>query len=139
MVYAAAAAAAPPVDWAAFDDPARSTKLATAYPQVDRVMREFVARENVPGAAWGIVVDGRLAHLGTTGLRDVEGARPVQGDSVFRIASMTKSFTAMAILKLRDEIQSAKGPAFSLKAFHDELISFGDLPFTQIRRLMLRQ
>jgi CubicO group peptidase (beta-lactamase class C family) len=103
MVYAAAAAAAPPVDWAAFDDPARSTKLATAYPQVDRVMREFVARENVPGAAWGIVVDGRLAHLGTTGLRDVEGARPVQGDSVFRIASMTKSFTAMAILKLRDE------------------------------------
>ena len=104
VVYVAAAAASPPPTvWAAFDDPARSTQLATAYPQVDRVMREFVAREHVPGAAWGIVVDGRLAHLGTTGLRDVEGARPVQGDSVFRIASMTKSFTAMAILKLRDE------------------------------------
>ena len=106
MVYTAAAAAAPPANWAAFDDPARAAKLANAFPQVDRVMREFVARENVPGAAWGIVVDGRLAHLGTTGLRDVEGARPVQGDSVFRIASMTKSFTAMAILKLRDEGKS---------------------------------
>ena len=103
MVYAAAAAASPPpTAWAAFDDPARAAKLATAYPQVDRVMREFVARENVPGAAWGIVIDGELVHLGTTGLREVETSQPVRGDSVFRIASMTKSFTAMAILKLRD-------------------------------------
>ena len=95
-----AAHAAPPV---AFEDPGRRAKLAAAYPEVDRVMREFVARENVPGAAWGIVVDGELAHVGTVGLRDVEAAQPVQGDSVFRIASMTKSFTAMAVLKLRDQ------------------------------------
>ncbi len=95
-----AAHAAPPV---AFEDPDRRTKLAAAYPEVDRVMREFVARENVPGAAWGIVIDGELAHIGTAGLRDVEGGQPVRGDSVFRIASMTKSFTAMAILKLRDQ------------------------------------
>lgn len=88
---------------AAFEDPERRAKLASAYPEVDRVMREFVARENVPGAAWGIVIDGELAHIGTVGLRDVEGGQPVQGDSVFRIASMTKSFTAMAILKLRDQ------------------------------------
>ena len=87
----------------AFEDPDRRAKLAAAYPEVDQVMRGFVARENVPGAAWGIVVDGELAHIGTVGLRDVEGGQPVQGDSVFRIASMTKSFTAMAILKLRDE------------------------------------
>ncbi|MFM7797778.1 MAG: serine hydrolase domain-containing protein, partial [Planctomycetota bacterium] len=95
-----AAHAAPPV---AFEDPGRRAKLAAAYPEVDRVMRDFVARENVPGAAWGIVVDGELAHVGTVGLRDVEAAQPVQGDSVFRIASMTKSFTAMAVLKLRDQ------------------------------------
>ena len=88
---------------AAFEDPDRRAKLSAAYPEVDRVMREFAARENVPGAAWGIVVDGELAHIGTVGLRDVEGGQPVQGDSVFRIASMTKSFTAMAVLKLRDQ------------------------------------
>lgn len=87
----------------AFEDPDRRAKLAAAYPEVDRVMRGFVARENVPGAAWGIVVDGELAHIGTVGSRDVEGGQPVQGDSVFRIASMTKSFTAMAILRLRDQ------------------------------------
>jgi CubicO group peptidase (beta-lactamase class C family) len=86
-----------------FEDPARRAKLAAAFPEVDRAMREFTARENVPGAAWGIVMDGELVHLGTTGLREVETSQPVRGDSVFRIASMTKSFTAMAILKLRDE------------------------------------
>ena len=88
---------------ARFEDPARVEKLAAAYPEVDRLMREFAAREHVPGAAWGIVVDGKLTHVGTVGLRDVEGGQPVEGDTVFRIASMTKSFTAMAILKLRDE------------------------------------
>ena len=88
---------------ARFEDPDRRAKLATAYPEVDRVMREFAAREHVPGAAWGIVIDGELAHIGTAGLRDVEGGLPVQGDSVFRIASMTKSFTAMAIMRLRDQ------------------------------------
>ena len=98
-----AAVPAPGVVLATFEDPARRAKLAAAFPEVDRVVREFVARENVPGAAWGIVVDGELVHVGTTGLRDVEAREPVRGDSVFRIASMTKSFTAMAILKLRDE------------------------------------
>ena len=41
--------------------------------------------------------------LGATGFRDVAAKAPVDADTVFRIASMTKSFTAMAILKLRDE------------------------------------
>jgi CubicO group peptidase (beta-lactamase class C family) len=78
-------------------------KLATAFADVDRLFTEFAAREHVPGAAWGIVVDGELAHAGTTGVRDVSSKVPVTPDTVFRIASMTKSFTAMSILKLRDE------------------------------------
>ncbi|MEY4377038.1 MAG: Penicillin-binding protein, partial [Pseudomonadota bacterium] len=90
---------APP---AQFADPARGERLAAAFPEVDRLIREFAEREHVPGAAWGIVVDGKVAHIGTSGLRDVAAGKPVEGDSVFRIASMTKSFTAMAILQLRD-------------------------------------
>jgi CubicO group peptidase (beta-lactamase class C family) len=60
-------------------------------------------RTHVPGAAWGIVIDGELVHLGVAGYRDLPSKSPVTRDSVFRIASMTKSFTAMAILKLRDQ------------------------------------
>jgi CubicO group peptidase (beta-lactamase class C family) len=70
---------------------------------VDRLMRDFAARERVPGAIWGIVRDGELVHVGTAGYRELSGKSPVTPDTVFRIASMTKSFTAMAILKLRDE------------------------------------
>lgn len=92
---------------AQFTDPARQARLAAAFPEVDRLVKEFLGREHVPGAAWGIVVDGKVAHIGTSGLRDVSGGQPVTDDSVFRIASMTKSFTAMAILQLRDTGQLA--------------------------------
>ena len=37
------------------------------------------------------------------GVQDVASKRPVTADSLFRIASMSKAFTAMAILKLRDQ------------------------------------
>ena len=67
------------------------------------MFREYAEREHIPGAVWGIIVDGRLAHVGVTGYRDVASKSPVDSGTVFRIASMTKSFTALAILKLRDE------------------------------------
>ena len=91
--------AAPP----RFVDPDRRAKLAKAFPEIDRIFRDYAASAHVPGAAWGIIIDGELAHTGVTGYRDVPSKAPVTPDSVFRIASMTKSFTAIAILKLRDE------------------------------------
>lgn len=87
---------------AQFAVPDRRAKLATAFPDIDRMFTDFAKASHVPGAAWGIVIDGELAHSGSTGVRDVETNAPVDADTVFRIASMTKSFTAMAILKLRD-------------------------------------
>jgi CubicO group peptidase (beta-lactamase class C family) len=86
-----------------FADPGRAAKLAAAYPEIDRLFTEFATREHIPGAAWGIIVDGRLAHVGVTGYRDLATKALVDSNTVFRIASMTKSFTAMAILKLRDD------------------------------------
>src|SRR5919204_5417671 len=88
---------------ARFADPQRRAKLATAFDDIDRMFTEFAVQNHVPGAAWGIVIDGELAHAGSTGVRDVEKKAPVDAETVFRIASMTKSFTAMSILKLRDE------------------------------------
>ena len=79
------------------------TKLAAAFSDVDRIFNDYVTQTHVPGAVWGIVVDGTLAHTGAAGYRDVAAKAPVDADTVFRIASMTKSFTAMSILKLRDE------------------------------------
>jgi len=86
-----------------FTDPDRLAKLERAIPAIDSLMSAFAARNRVPGIAYGIVVDGKVIHIGTAGLRDIKANAPVDTSSVFRIASMTKSFTALSILKLRDE------------------------------------
>ena len=78
-------------------------KLAAGFAEIDRLFRDYATQVHAPGAAWGVIIGGELAHTGTTGLRDVAAQAPVDADTVFRIASMTKSFTAMSILKLRDE------------------------------------
>ena len=106
LIVAAAAgslsgqSSAPP---AAFADPGRVAKLSSAFGDIDRVFRAYAEREHIPGAVWGIVIDGRLAHVGVTGYRGVASKAAVDSGTIFRIASMTKSFTALAILKLRDE------------------------------------
>ncbi len=90
---------APP---AAFADPQRAQRLASAFPAIDELMRGFAERTRVPGLAYGIIVDGALAHTGVVGYRELSARAPVDSATVFRIASMTKSFTAVAILQLRD-------------------------------------
>ena len=65
---------------------------------VDAAQRDL----DVPGSAFGLLRDGELLHAGGVGQR-VLGESEVPGaNTVFRIASMTKSFTAAAVLLLRD-------------------------------------
>ena len=66
-------------------------------------MRAQMRDAGATGVVAGVVLDGELAYARAIGLRDLESNDPVDGDTVFRIASMTKNVTAMAILKLRDE------------------------------------
>jgi CubicO group peptidase (beta-lactamase class C family) len=84
-------------------NPSARSAIESAFPEIDRLFSDFAKAAHAPGAAWGIIVDGKLAHSGAMGVRNVASNAPVDADTVFRIASMTKSFTAMAILKLRDE------------------------------------
>ncbi len=86
-----------------FTDPARVRKLGSALPSVDQIFRRYAAERKIPGMVWGVVIDGRLAHVESVGVRDRSSGAPVTAGTAFRIASMTKSFTALAILKLRDE------------------------------------
>lgn len=121
-----------------FADADRRAKLATAFPEIDRLFRDYAAGAHVPGAAWGIIVDGRLAHTGVMGYRDVPAKAAVTPDTVFRIASMTKSFTAIAILKLRDEGKlSLDDPAEKYVPEMTALVyPTGDSPRITIRHLL---
>ena len=86
-----------------FTDANRTKKLESAMPEVDRLFRAYATDKKITGMVWGVVIDGRLAHLESFGVRDRVSKVPVTADTAFRIASMTKSFTVLAILKLRDE------------------------------------
>ena len=77
--------------------------LADKYALADRIFADYVLDAHIPGLVYGIVADGQLVHVGTYGVQDIESKRPVTHDSLFRIASMTKAFTALTVLKLRDD------------------------------------
>ena len=72
------------------------------FAEIDAAFSAFAQEQQIPGLVAGIVRGGRLVHVTTVGLADIEGARPVAAGTAFRIASMTKNMTALAILALRD-------------------------------------
>ncbi len=74
----------------------------TGFDDVDELVSDYQRRGGQPGLVYGIVRDGELVHSSGLGERWLGGPRP-DADTVFRIASMTKSFTAAAVLMLRDE------------------------------------
>lgn len=78
---------------------AESPKL----PGVGAALQEQVDRHEIAGAVTMVVSKDRVLHLETTGLADMAAHKPMQADTVFWIASMTKPITATAVLMLQDE------------------------------------
>jgi CubicO group peptidase (beta-lactamase class C family) len=109
--------------------------------RVDEAFAAFHARKISPGLAYGIVADGQLVHAG--GFGGLTGADPSSGptphaDSVFRIASMTKSFTAASLLLLRDRGLLALDDPISahVPELRDLVLPTADSPALTIRHLM---
>ncbi|HEY8021713.1 MAG TPA: serine hydrolase domain-containing protein, partial [Thermoanaerobaculia bacterium] len=69
----------------------------------DRIVPALLAKWGVPGAAVAVVKDGRLVLARGYGWADRQERRPVEPDSLFRIASLSKSLTSAAILGLVEE------------------------------------
>jgi len=88
---------------AQFNDPSRNERIAATFPIVEQLYKNFAEANHFPGYAFGIVVDGKLVFKGSGGYANLEDKIPASSASMFRIASMSKSFTALAILQLRDQ------------------------------------
>lgn len=56
--------------------------------------------QRAPGSAEMVVQNGRVLHLQTSGIADLKTGEPITAHTNFRLASVTKQFTAMAILLL---------------------------------------
>jgi CubicO group peptidase (beta-lactamase class C family) len=85
-----------------FLDKERINKIRLTFPVIERMYREHAEKNHFPGYAFGIVVDGQLIYKGGGGFSDVEKKIPATPSTLFRIASMSKSFTTCAVLQLRD-------------------------------------
>ncbi len=63
-------------------------------------MTDFIQKYHLPGASLAVARDGRIVYARGFGYSDVDKKEPVQPDALFRIASVTKPFTAAAVLQL---------------------------------------
>ena len=72
-----------------------------SFDAADEIVRSFFRSGVAPGISYGVVRDGELVHAGSCGGLTVLGNAPDER-TVFRIASMSKSFTASAVMLLRD-------------------------------------
>ncbi len=70
---------------------------------VREALAPFVEKKEISGAVTLVVTPEKVVHLESQGLADVASGRPMQAETVFWIASMTKPITSVALLMLQDE------------------------------------
>jgi CubicO group peptidase (beta-lactamase class C family) len=73
--------------------------LGSALAELDRELAAEFAADGVGGASLGVVLGPDLIWTRNFGVADVETNRPVTSDSAYRIGSITKQFTALALLQ----------------------------------------
>jgi D-alanyl-D-alanine-carboxypeptidase/D-alanyl-D-alanine-endopeptidase len=103
IAFALLLAAAPALSQPPAAPPAPPARIEQLAPTLDAVFERYMADNHVPGLVYGIVADGRLVYAHGFGTRNMDPSAYVNMGTFFRIASMSKAFTALAILKLRDE------------------------------------
>ncbi|HEY0465233.1 MAG TPA: serine hydrolase domain-containing protein [Polyangiaceae bacterium] len=84
-------------------NPERKAKLLALAPQLDELHRARLAEVGATGAAVAILLEGEVVYLRGFGVRDLASKAPVDDDTVFRIGSVSKGLTALAIMRLRDQ------------------------------------
>lgn len=124
----------PPV----FLDPQRRARLAAAFPAIDAYLQSTVKRDRLVGLAAGVVIDGELAWFRGYGQRDPARGLPVERDTAFGIGSMTKTFTTLAVLRLRDEgrVDLDRAAAQYLPELDAIAYPTGDSPRITIRHIL---
>ncbi|HJU42925.1 MAG TPA: serine hydrolase domain-containing protein [Vicinamibacterales bacterium] len=66
-------------------------------------MKAFVDRKDVAGVVTLVIRDGKTVDIHATGYQDIESKTPMRTDTIFRIASMTKPMTSVAVMMLYEE------------------------------------
>jgi CubicO group peptidase (beta-lactamase class C family) len=78
------------------------TGIAAGAAELDAALNRFVTRNGLPGAAAGVVVADELAWAAGAGFADLGAQVASDPGTLYRIASITKTFTGTAVMQLRD-------------------------------------
>src|SRR5215212_4025557 len=78
-------------------------QAVAAADAVDDYVTSQMQKRHIPGLSLAVIKDGKVVKMRGYGLASVELGAPATEDSVYQIASMTKSFTATAIMMLAEE------------------------------------
>ncbi len=78
------------------------------YPQnhkneLDNFINEYKANKNIPSVSGGVSLNGKITWLGAVGLADIENNVPAKPNTVYRIASISKAITSVAIMQLVEQ------------------------------------
>ena len=71
--------------------------------ELQKVMKDVVDKAHLPGAGIALVSNGQLLWCGGIGKADLASSRDITCDTEFRVGSISKSFVALALLKLQEE------------------------------------
>jgi CubicO group peptidase (beta-lactamase class C family) len=93
--------------------------VADAARQIDAIVLDEMARQNIVGMAVAVVKNGELYYARGYGYQDLDHMRPVTTETIFRWGSISKTLTATAALKLAE-----KNPAFNLDDEVSEHVSY---------------
>ena len=117
---------------------AEATSEPAGWTDVVQGYRAALGRAGIVGSSLMIVRDGRIVARANEGRQDREAGAPVTDDTIYHWASITKTFTGIAIMQLRDRgLLSLDDPVVKfvpeLRLAHDP---FGDIAQVKIRHLM---
>ena len=71
--------------------------------RINDVVQRYIGAKEIAGAVTVAARRGKIAHFEAQGMTDLESKAPMRKDGIFRIASMTKPVTGVAILMLVEE------------------------------------
>src|SRR5438552_8722429 len=71
--------------------------------ELKKTMKDVLDKEHVPGAGIALIANGEVLWCGGIGQADIAANREVTCDTEFRVGSISKTFVALALLKLQDD------------------------------------
>ena len=84
-------------------EPEKSGFSSEGLAKIAPKLQEYIDNGQLPGFLTVVAKNGRIVHFHPQGMRDVDAQKPVEADTIFRIYSMSKPITSVAVMILYDE------------------------------------